>query len=83
MLGDVITCNLNMQKYDYSCKLRHKTFHFYACYHALSAFLSFHTILSDNLKMHYFRDNYAFLRIDFRLYYSHINLRLSLGFNVK
>ena len=26
----------------------------------MSAYLSFHTILSYNLQMHYFRDNYVF-----------------------
>ena len=57
--GRLITCNLNMQKYDYKCKLRHKTFHFYACYHTLSAFITIHTILSYNIKIHYIRDNYA------------------------
>ena len=33
---------------------------FYAYYHSLSAYLSFHAILSDNIKIYYFRDNYAF-----------------------
>ena len=37
----------------------------------LSACLSFHSILSYNLKMYYFRDNYAFLRVYFKVDYSH------------
>ena len=37
----LITCNLNMIKHDYYCKIRHKTFHLYACYPTLSTFLSF------------------------------------------
>ena len=57
----LITCNFYVQLYDYLCKLRHKTFYSYACYHILSAYLSFHAILSYNFKMYYFRDNYAFL----------------------
>ena len=48
----VITCNLNMIKHDYSCNLRHKTLHLCACYHTLSAFLSFHANLCYNLKIH-------------------------------
>ena len=28
----------------------------------MSAYLSFHVILSYNLKMHYFSDNYVFLK---------------------
>ena len=48
----VITCNLNMIKHDYSCNLRHKTLHLCACYHTLSAFLSFYAYLCHNLKMH-------------------------------
>ena len=55
----------NMQLYDYICKLRHKTLHFYVCYHALSEYLSFHTILRYNIKIHYFRDNYTFLNYIF------------------
>ena len=58
----VISYNFNMKLYDYYCKLRYKTFYFYACYHTLTAYLSFHAILTYNLKMHYFRDNYAFLK---------------------
>ena len=48
----VITCNLKMIKHDYSCNLRHKTLHLCACYHTLSAFLSFHANLCYNLKIH-------------------------------
>ena len=48
----LITCNLNMIKHDYSCNLRHKTLHLCACYHTLSAFLSFYAYLCHNLKMH-------------------------------
>ena len=48
----LITCNLNMIKHDYSCDLRHKTLHLCACYHTLSAFLSFYAYLCHNLKMH-------------------------------
>ena len=48
-----------MQLYDYSSKLMHKIFHSYACYHTLSTYLSFYAILSYNLEMRYFRDNYA------------------------
>ena len=44
-----------------NAKLRHKTFNSYACYHTLSAYISFHAILSYNLKMRYFRDSYASL----------------------
>ena len=40
-------------------KFRHKKFHSYICYHTLSAYLSFHKFLSYNIKIHYFRDNYA------------------------
>ena len=39
-----------------------KTFNSYACYYTLSAYLLFHAILSYNLKMYYFMDNYAFLK---------------------
>ena len=67
MHGCLITCNLNRKLHDYQHKLRHKTFHFYVCYHILSAYLSFHAILGYNLEIHYFRDNYVFLRIYFRL----------------
>ena len=49
--GELITCNLNMIKHDYYCKIRHKTFHLCACYHTLSAFLSFYAILCYNLKI--------------------------------
>ena len=31
----------------------HKTLHSYACYHTLSANLSFHIILSYNMKIYY------------------------------
>ena len=48
----LITCNLNMIKHDYSCNLRHKTLHLCACYHTLSAFLSFYAYLCHNLKIH-------------------------------
>ena len=48
----LITCNLNMIKHDYSCNLRHKTLHLCACYHTLSAFLSFYAYLCLNLKIH-------------------------------
>ena len=48
----LITCNLNMIKHDYSCDLRHKTLHLCACYHTLSAFLSFYAYLCHNLKIH-------------------------------
>ena len=72
-----------MQLYDYQSKLRHKKFHFYGCSHTLSAYISFHAILRYNLKTHYFRDNYTFLRIYFRVDYSYLYLRLKLGFNVK
>ena len=48
----MITCNLNMIKHDYSCNLRHKTLHLCACYHTLSAFLSFYAYLCHNLKIH-------------------------------
>ena len=34
-------------------------FYLYACYHILSAFLSFYVILGYNLKVYYFMDNYA------------------------
>ena len=51
-------------------------FHFYACHNTLSAYLSFHTVLSYNLKIHYFKDNYAFLRKYCRVDYSHKYLRL-------
>ena len=50
--GFLITCNLNMIKHDYSCNLRHKTLHLCACYHTLSAFLSFHANLCYNIKIH-------------------------------
>ena len=52
ILGKMITCNLNMIKHDYSYNLRHKTLHLCACYHTLSAFLSFHANLCYNLKIH-------------------------------
>ena len=39
------------------------TFYFYACYHTLSAYHSFHAILSYNLKMYYFRDYIHFKNI--------------------
>ena len=45
--------------------IRHKTFHSYVGHHTLSAYMSFHAILSDNLKMYYFRDNYNYIT-DFR-----------------
>ena len=61
---------------DYSYKLRYKTFPLYTCYLTLSAYVSFYAILSYNIKMHYFRDNYAFLRIYFRVDYSQLYLRL-------
>ena len=63
----LITCNLYMNLHDYYCKLRHKIFHSYACYHILSAYLSFHTIFSDDIKMYHFRDNCALFK-----YYSFI-----------
>ena len=50
--------------HDYLCKKRHKIFYLYACYHSLSAFLSFHVILSYNLKMLQFRANYDELKIN-------------------
>ena len=59
------------------------TFHSYTCYHTLSVYLSFHAILSYNIKNFKFRDNCAFLRIYFRVNYSHIYLRLELDFSVK
>ena len=37
-------------------------FHYYAGYHNLSAYISFHAILSYNLKMYYFSDNYIKLK---------------------
>ena len=73
------TCNFNMQLYDYEFKLSHKTFHSCACNHILSAYLLFHAILSYNLKMHYFRDNYAFLRICLRILFSFI-FEIIIGF---
>ena len=39
-----------MNLYDYLCKLRHKIFYLYACYHILSVYLSFHVILNYDKK---------------------------------
>ena len=58
----VVNMQLHMKLYVYLCKLSHKIFHSYACYHVLSVHLSFYENLSYNLKMHYFRDNYGQLR---------------------
>ena len=67
MSFNAITENNNIQSshelHDYLPKLSHKTFYFNERYYSLSAYLSFHAVLSHNLKMHYFRDDYAFLRI--------------------
>ena len=71
-----IACNFNMQLYDYYYKLRYKTFNFNACYHTLTAYLSFYVNLSYNLKMYYFKDNYVFLKIYFKVDYSHPYLKL-------
>ena len=34
-------------------------FYLYACYHILSAFLSFYVILGYDIKIYHFMDNYA------------------------
>ena len=78
-----MTCNLNTKKIRLLMQMKASNILFLYMLSYFECISIIYTILSDNLKMHYFRDNYAFLRIDFRLYYSHINLRLSLGFNIK
>ena len=39
--------------------LRHIIFYLYACYHILSAFLSFYVILGYDIKIYHFMDNYT------------------------
>ena len=55
----MIMCNLYMNLYDYLCKLKHKIFHSDACYNILSVYQSIHVILSYDIKMYHFRDNYV------------------------
>ena len=61
----------------------HKTFYSYACYHTLRAYLSCLAILSYNLNMHYFSDNYTFLKNIFQSRLFPSIFEIIIGFNVK
>ena len=79
----VITFNLHIQLYNYYFKLMHKIFYSYSCYHTLRSYLSFHAILSYNVNIYYFRDNYIFLKNIFQSRLFPSIFEIIIGFNVK